>query len=332
MRLSAICENINDLIMKISISTDKTPEEVRSIILSYNPPNGKYADFIAKLWNNNNIRLPEDGTRLKQALTNFKKYQSRLQVKDINQYKSLHQLETVLEPFHGTTSKRSGGLGFNPLTLPGVTKVNQVGEYYTVEVTDPDSLAKLGEGTKWCTRASYGEDCQAEYYINKYGSIFTIFKGDKPFVQYTPDYDQVMNKNDEPIDPHKLINIIPKPPYDSEYAYYYARIVLDNRWLEAEPIIAKNPPNACDYAKYVIEGRWPEAEPYIAQNPMTACDYARYIIKGRWPEAEPYIMQDPEMAYLYAKDALEDRWPEAEPYIMQNDRIAQSYKRAFKLQ
>ena len=294
--------------MKISTSTGKTPEEVRSIILSCNPPGGKYADFIAKLWNNGGIRLPEDSTRLKQTLTNFKKYQPRLQVKDINQYKSLHQLETVLEPFHDTTSKRSGGLGFNPLTLPGVTKIGQAGEYYTVKVTDVDSLSKLGEGTKWCTRASYGKDCQAEYYIEQYGSISIIFKGDKPFIQYTPDFDQVMNVNDEQIDSHELINIIPEPLGDPENAYQYAKQILNKRWPKAEPIIAQDPWSAYRYARDVIEGRWPEAEPYIAQDPVMAFYYARDIIKGRWPEAEPYIVQDDTAAHCY-KHTFKLQWP-----------------------
>jgi hypothetical protein len=86
---------------------------------------------------------------------------------------------------------------------------------------------------------------------------------------------------------------------DPEYAYLYARNVIQGRWPEAEPVIAKDPQWAYTYARYVIKGRWPEGEPAIAKKADRACLYARDVIKGRWPEAEPVIAKDPKWAKNY---------------------------------
>ena len=90
---------------------------------------------------------------------------------------------------------------------------------------------------------------------------------------------------------------------DSEWAYFYAMVILKKRW--------------------------PEAEPYIMKNPKWAYRYARYILKKRWPKAEQYIMKDPVQAYLYAKNILKKRWPKAEPYIQEDPHWWEEYKDRF---
>lgn len=57
-----------------------------------------------------------------------------------------------------------------------------------------------------------------------------------------------------------ILHIIKRVP---KYAYYYARFIIEDRWLDAEPFIIKDRGAAHDYARYVLKGRWPEAEPYI---------------------------------------------------------------------
>jgi hypothetical protein len=76
-------------------------------------------------------------------------------------------------------------------------------------------------------------------------------------------------------------------------AYFYAKYVIEGRWPEAEPMIAKSE-WANNYAQFVIEGRWPEAEPVIMQDPWLAAKYAAWVIRGRWPEAEDVIRRDPD--------------------------------------
>ena len=71
---------------------------------------------------------------------------------------------------------------------------------------------------------------------------------------------------------------------DPDWAYYYARDVIKDRWIEAEKIILTDPDWAYYYARYIIKGRWIEAENIILTNPQWAFYYAKRIIKGKLPE------------------------------------------------
>jgi hypothetical protein len=109
---------------------------------------------------------------------------------------------------------------------------------------------------------------------------------------------------------------------------------------ELEEIIIKDPEYAYNYARDVIQGRWKEAEPIIMKDPYRAYNYALNIIninikdgdvKIRWKEAEPYIMKDPGYAIFYAIRVIEGRWPEAEETIKKNPYWWNRYKEIFKL-
>jgi hypothetical protein len=220
-----------------------------------------------------------------------------------------------------------------------------MGGYSLLKIDDADSLALLGEGTKWCTRKSY-PNCQAETYIANHDFIFIISKDDKPFIQLTSHFDEAMDINNEdvnlvsfrgllkPLEPWVLTQGRDDSQEGNEHStpVYYALRVVGGRWPEAEPIILKTD-DVVYYAEEVIGGRWPEAEPIILnilKNPDSGNDiysvvhYAKDIIGGRWPEAEPYIMKDPSLAVYYA-EVIGSRWPEAEPYIMKNSKEAYIY-------
>jgi hypothetical protein len=352
MKLTTILtETIQDQIETISTKHKIPPEQV---ITTCKQVHKKYWKWVLQQWYYGNIKLPEDSTRITEVLTQFDKNKPKLAKKDINQYKKPNDLEQSLG-IHAQTQKTS-------LNLPGVEIVHEKGPYITAKVSDPESLAKLGMGTKWCTRADY-PDCMADDYIHEYGHIYIVFRDFEPFVQYTPDYEQVMDVNDEPVS-GDLSGIIPPPPNPlPEEAVNYAINILNDRWPEAEPLILKDPTMAAVYAYKVlgsrwpeaepiilgggtggfrgpgalmyyilnvVRGRWPEAEPFILRNPEWIYNYALNIIGGRWPEAEPFILRSPEgpeWAYRYAKNVIKDRWPEAEPVIMKNRYWKNQYKR-----
>jgi hypothetical protein len=97
----------------------------------------------------------------------------------------------------------------------------------------------------------------------------------------------------------KNSNIVITTP---EMAYIFARYVLEGRFLEAEPYIAKSPRYSYQYAYEVVNKdnrytddkleRWPVGEPAMMTDPVYAGYYARVIMKKRWEEAEPVIMKD----------------------------------------
>jgi hypothetical protein len=80
---------------------------------------------------------------------------------------------------------------------------------------------------------------------------------------------------------------------DPKSAYYYARDLIKERWIDAEPFIMKDEFYTYMYAKDIIKGRWIAAEEVIIKDPQYAYMYARYVIKGRWIEAEEVIIQAP---------------------------------------
>lgn len=346
MKLRTIVETVQDQVDELATRLELEPIEIARTAKEYG---NRYWKWVLNQWYNEKIILPEDGHRVKETLENFHKSKNRLQEKDINKYKSLTDVEQVVEPLLGITSSNKT---VNYTNLPGVEVVTKNGPYVTLKVSDPDSLAELGMGTKWCTRKDYPE-CAAYEYIEDYGYIFIILQDDRPVAQYTPDYEQIMDVNDEMVEDRKLLNLIPKPPLsddqralfnyalnviggrwpdaepyiiqDPEYAFMYAEDILNSRWPEAEPIIMKQPNWAYEYARDVIGSRWLEAEPYIMKSGRSASLYSIEVIGGRWPEAEPYIMRGPQWAYEYARDVIKGRWIEAEPIIMKDAWTAYYY-------
>ena len=106
-------------------------------------------------------------------------------------------MEARLDQLAGQGSKRQGFAGINPVTLPGVEVLETRPDITLYKVTDPTSLAKIGEGTKWCTRFSYDNSSQvAKNYLERYPYLVIGYKDGKPYVQYNPDYSQVMDVND----------------------------------------------------------------------------------------------------------------------------------------
>jgi hypothetical protein len=84
-----------------------------------------------------------------------------------------------------------------------------------------------------------------------------------------------------------LLDVVMLALQSASGAYYFVRESMDERWSEAEPIIARDAKFATYYAIHVVKGRWLEAEPVIAKSAGWASMYAKNVIKGRWLEAEP---------------------------------------------
>ena len=110
----------------------------------------------------------------------------------------------------------------------------------------------------------------------------------------------------------------------AKYAYEYANF-FPGRFLEGEPAIATVPTFAYSYARHKIGGRWPEGEAAIATDPDEALNYADKIIKGPWPPGEAAIARDPLIAFYYAEDIIQGRFPLAEPGISRNAVAARYY-------
>ena len=165
----------------------------------------EYTQWVSRILNDKMFAfIPEEDTpRLINALKSFSNLKVRDNIpleKDINKYRDLNQLETEISKFTGTGSKSGGYLQYNPLSLPGVQQVKTLKDGTQMfKISNADSLAKLGIGTKWCTREDYGSSNMSSRYINQYGFLYLFTKDGKPVIQMTPDLNQVMDVNDEQI-------------------------------------------------------------------------------------------------------------------------------------
>jgi hypothetical protein len=349
MKLSTLLETVEDLINIISTRNNIPPEQIKEIINKYSV-NPKYSQFVIRQWAKSNIRLPEDGPRIKETLTNFHSVKPRLPNKDLLSYKTLNDLENAIEPLIGSTSKRKGGSDIlDPTKLPGVELVATRGNYRSFEIDNVDSLKQLGEGTKWCTRGSYGDDCMAGTYIHEYDHIYQIWDGNKPIIQFTSDFDQIMDVNDDAVRLTEYVDLVPtfplktmkelsvpQEPTDFEGPLTDVLNMLRNYMVKVyrrensdyeQVLINYNKMSWAYIYSMMIGKRCPKLERLISREGEYAIKYA--IKYGRVPIFEKLIIRwySGDIIQYFDKVYLEDivnktgqfkRWPELEKSLLES--------------
>lgn len=83
------------------------PDEIINHFASVGDPTKKktHTQWILNQYKKKNIRQ-EDMARVRGALTNFEKYKGKLEKKDINQYGSVGEIETAVQPHMGTAATK----------------------------------------------------------------------------------------------------------------------------------------------------------------------------------------------------------------------------------
>ena len=246
---------------------------------------GQYLPWVLKQIINRYLDISDDKDRLLQAFRKFKEYKQFLETKDINQYGDITHLETALSEVEGQTSKRKGYHGKDFRKLPGIKVVAKEGHQTLVAVTDPESLAQLGLGTRWCTRADYegaffNPDegvVGANWYLDKYQHIFLVFDGLVPQIQFTPSLSEVKDRNNVETD---------LPAWVVGYLLETGKIKLKGAFNRLGPeagfdggsIIERSPV----LEKAILSEKDPEWMHYIVK-------YAQ-AIGQRWPEGEKALI------------------------------------------
>lgn len=321
---------------------------------------GKVVEWVLLRWLQGDF-LIEDLPRVKIALDQFEQKKTSIEKKDINQYKTLFELEDAVEDAEEIKSKRQQA---KTARVEGLRIIADNSRILLAHVLTMEAAIEVGRGTKWCTAFTEAPNMFKTY--NKKGPLYYLYdKQANAKYQIHYEYIQCMDAKDRPYNYQILLQLAPElnqiePNYthihsckinifkyikmfytnrpwpeaeahimkDPSGATQYAKLILNKqRWPEAEPYIMKDPTSAYDYIRSVLnKKRWPEAEPYIMKDAYVASQYARGVLKRRWPEAESVIMKDPSGAYTYSSTILKKkRWSEAEPYIMKDPRIATEY-------
>lgn len=169
--------------------------------------NKQHTQWILGQYKKKNIRQ-EDMYRVRPALENFDKYKSKLDKKDINQYKTLSELETAVRPHIGTASTKKEEIQQN--ITKGHTLIHEGKDgtkVYRLEPTEEGKNASIsiyggggdlgGTHTSWCTAAD------SEYNMFKHYSkdqpLHTIHTKDGEVYQAHPITDQLMDRHDEEV-------------------------------------------------------------------------------------------------------------------------------------
>lgn len=141
----------------IGIAEFKTLDSLINKIAEVDPSrNGMYMPWIAKLIiadpKTNN---PEDLSRVGTDLRNFENFKSRLEVKDINQYRSFSDLYSAIQPYVEAARKKADKPDKKQAALEKVRKdiiTVYSGPEGWVRIPTTEAASRyLGQGTAWCT-------------------------------------------------------------------------------------------------------------------------------------------------------------------------------------
>jgi len=179
------------------------PVEEFNKFISADPTNGTYQKWILNLRKKG--LKEEDLYKVTHYLTIFDKYKSKMDKKDINQYKSLPELYTVIAPIilklgHGDKSIESSNEQAR-IAKSDTDKVFDNGRFLILSPKTQESACYYGKGTQWCTAAG-SSDNMFEHY-NSRGKLYIIIdkqhKGQGGKWQLHQDTASFMDANDNPV-------------------------------------------------------------------------------------------------------------------------------------
>jgi hypothetical protein len=178
--------------------------------------NKVHTQFLLGLYKNKSIRQ-EDSPRIKEALTNFDKYKSKLSSDDrqlnIKRFPTLASLEDKVAPHIGkeTVSKSQAG---KDLEQPGHELQYEDDKIKVFKLSSKEASQNLyggghnrgGLGTSWCT-AARSDNCMYDHY-SKDSPLYVVHrKSDGEPFQYHVSSGQFMNRKDDTISDEEFSSI-----------------------------------------------------------------------------------------------------------------------------
>lgn len=205
-----ISESINMLLMEAMALGDvyntwysDIDEDIFKQIVSADPtsgPNkvGKYSKWLLKLYKTNNLKL-EDLYKATEYLNYFIKFNNRIEVKDINRYKSLPELYNAIRGFmENPEQATSNSDEARQIKKSEAKKVYEDNEWVVIVPLTHRAACYYGKGTQWCTASKDNDD-----YFNQYNSqgplYININKQSGKKYQFHFESSQFMDETDSPI-------------------------------------------------------------------------------------------------------------------------------------
>ncbi|PCJ96768.1 MAG: hypothetical protein COA52_00755 [Hyphomicrobiales bacterium] len=195
--------------LEARIKSDRTATDARKVIetaLDSDPtPNKQYALWILRTYLNKGINLFEDFSRTGNALEIFHKHKTKMPKKDINQIKSLSELENMVEAFSDTLSGKEEKAVLSDKIKKETTFVYQSGKDVILIPKTEAASCFWGKGTKWCTAATKGKNEFQRY--DDQGTLYIIIKGGKKY-QFHMETDSYMNDKDQGLKTNAEMNTV----------------------------------------------------------------------------------------------------------------------------
>ena len=179
------------------------PQETFSQLVAADPtskPNkmGKYSKWLLSLYQHHQL-LIEDLYKVKEYLEFFNKYINRIEVKDINKYKSLPDLYRVVQPFMEDPSQATSHSDEVRKIKEGAEKVYEDDKWLIIIPHTKEASCYYGKGTQWCTAATSSNNMFDAY--NGSGDLYILIdKKVNEKYQFHFESDSFMDETDEPIE------------------------------------------------------------------------------------------------------------------------------------
>lgn len=173
------------------------PYEILERLKAMDPTQGKSLMFLVPKYIAGQFRL-EDATRVTAALERFYKIRSTLPNKDLNQFKTIHDLYDVVEQQPAEQQAISGKQQKKIIKQEGAEKIIEAPNFMVLRLISGEAACYYAAGTKWCT-----SDPEVFKSYAKNGDIYVIIVKDQQGrtrkFQYHYESGQVMDERDAPI-------------------------------------------------------------------------------------------------------------------------------------
>lgn len=290
----------------------------------------------------------QDIYQWKETLANFDRLKSRMpqNLRDINKYKYIVDIEIEIEPYTDVKSAREIKRDEVAAFKKDIEIVYQGPEGF-IAIPKTEAASKyLGRGTQWCTAATAHN--YFDHY-NKQGPLYCLIHADGRKWQFHLESTQFMDEKDHPLVQQALMNdklvarfweiVVGKWPTNANNIYEYRDIVrrlLSEKILQYRvPAIEKWLMSSISVKKdfrmqnsivgilrqYVVTavGKTDIGifDKFVLEygTPFTLYDWAYNVKGGPWKAAEPKIATNGVASFEYAKDILRARFIAGEKTI-----------------
>jgi len=135
-------------------------------------PTGQFLQWIARLYTNRQFKF-EDLGKVREDLELFVRNKQRIEKKDINQYKTVKELQYVVDPLRSVNPQLSGKQQAKIAKLEGAEYVFNTPHIKIIHLKNGEAAKRYASNTRWCT----SEASTFEYYARD-GKIFVIMVND----------------------------------------------------------------------------------------------------------------------------------------------------------